>query len=142
VKPIERIGVWERNRFGTLVEYVCFRELDTGRYWCWGSNHFQPEYFESLETFADIRLRQDFDIYESLRRLGSPFELGCEGETFETIEEAIAFHFPNFGKRQRTLTACGLTRSSSSSTTHAGHHAQPGAPTSPDCTPHAPVPSK
>ena len=50
MKPVERIGVWKRNRFGTLVEYICFRELDTGRYWCWGTNNFQPEYFESLES--------------------------------------------------------------------------------------------
>ena len=91
MKPIERIGVWQRNRFGTLVEYVCFRELDTGRYWCWGSNHYQPEHFESLETFADVRMEQDFDLYESLRRLGALYEGGGERETFDTIEGAVAF---------------------------------------------------
>ena len=89
MKPSEQISVWKRTSRGTLVEYICFRELDTGRYWVWGSHHVQPEDLESVTTLAEVRAEQAHWLLETLARLGSGHEGGERRETFETLDEAI-----------------------------------------------------
>ena len=40
MKAIERASLWKNVEDGP-IEYVCFRELETGRYWCSGANGFE-----------------------------------------------------------------------------------------------------
>ena len=84
----EQVSVWE-SRDGTLHEYVCVRELATGRYRVVGELDIPPVARESVESFVEWRRVQQFALAESLVGFDGQPELDETHPSFETVEAAI-----------------------------------------------------
>jgi hypothetical protein len=105
----EQISVWETRDDGALVEYVCFRELETGRYWVWGQHHVTPKDVSSQQTLADKREEQQMYLLDYLVTQG----LESEGsrQTFEKLADAIdAFAAPMREVERRAKEAIAKAR--------------------------------
>ena len=86
----EQISVWAKPEDGPLIEYVCFRELDTGLYWVWGAHFVNASDLESPAKLAETRALQRMYTIEGLFDIddSDPDELEARPR-FENLQDAI-----------------------------------------------------